>query len=319
MNKAGARARICVVGSINVDIVVRSERLPKPGETISGTSSAIVLGGKGANQAVAAARLGADVLFIGKVGRDSFGDFARSELARFGIDARGILIADDVETGIAAIGIESTGQNAITIVPGANAALTPADLEPFAADIAACDVLLLQCEVPAEVNIAAARMVRNAGGLVIVDPAPVPPGGIQPELWSLASVMTPNETESALLTGADPHAPDFATRAAAVILERGAAAALVKLGAAGVHYQDATMTLRVPAFPVTVVDTVAAGDCFNAAFGVATAERIGSDSALVFAAAAGAVAVSRAGAAAAAPSREEVEQLVRTAPRRVNL
>lgn len=304
------KPRICVVGSINVDIVVRAERLPSPGETLTGSSCAIVLGGKGANQAVAAAKLGADVLLIGKVGNDSFGAFARGDLARFGIDQKGILQSNVEETGIAAIGIDANGQNAITIVAGANGALAPSDLTPFGEDIRNCDVLLLQCEIPPATNLAAARLAKQGDAIVILDPAPVPPEGVAEELLALCDVVTPNETETSLMTGLALESPNFVGDAGGRLLGLGVKTAVIKLGANGACAVSAAEIIKVPAFKVTVVDTVAAGDTFNAAYAVARAERIDGAPALKFASAAAAIAVTRPGAAAASPQRHEVERLL---------
>ncbi|HRJ70402.1 MAG TPA: ribokinase, partial [Beijerinckiaceae bacterium] len=264
-------ARIAVLGSVNVDLVVRAGRLPRPGETLHGESFTLALGGKGANQACAAARLGADVCFIARTGTDGFGDFACDRLAAFGLGLDHLARESAVGAGIAVIAVDSRGENAITIVSGANARLSPADAEAARAELSGSAVLLVQCETPFDASLAAARIVASAGGRVILDPAPAPQAGIPVDLMALADLVTPNETEAALLTGIPVRDRDSALAAARALRESGARAAVVKLGGAGLVYADADSEGFLPPFAVRVVDTVAAGDCFNAGLAVALA------------------------------------------------
>ena len=305
-----ASPRIAVVGSINVDIVVRSRRFVQPGETMHGDSFALALGGKGANQAVAASRLGASVVFVGRTGCDAFGAMARERLASFGLSLATIAESDTVGTGIATIAIDASGQNAITIVAGANADVSAADIARVQADLAGVRALMLQCEIPMATSESAARLVRSQGGVVIFDPAPAPEGGIPAGMMALADVVTPNETEAACLTGVTVSDADSAGAACARLRAMGARTAVVKLGGAGLVYQDGESTGFVPSFRVDTIDTVAAGDCFNAGLAVALSEGIALAPALRFASACGALATTRRGASDAAPTRSEVENLL---------
>ena len=303
-------ARIAVVGSINIDIAVRSARLPKPGETLHGDSFALSLGGKGANQAAASARLGADVTFVGRIGTDMFGDLARQELARFGLAPAFITSDPGAGTGIATIGIDAAGENAITIVSGVNAHVSVADVHAAAYRLSGARALLLQCETPFAASIEAAGLVRASGGVVILDPAPAPREGIPKELLALVDLLTPNESEAMALTGITVNSRESGLAAARKLRETGARGVIIKLGAAGLIYATPEAAGFLPAFNVNAVDTVAAGDCFNAGLAVALGEGARISAALCFAAACGAVAVTRAGAADSAPTRPEAEALV---------
>jgi len=304
------RARIAVVGSINVDIVVRATRFVRPGETMHGDSFALALGGKGANQAVAAAKLGAEVCFVGRTGTDAFGAMARERLAAFGLDLTHVAETTDTGTGIATIAVDSTGQNAITIVAGANARVSPADVAAAADALSRAQMLMLQCETPFAAALAAAQRVRAAGGRVILDPAPAPEEGLPADLLAAADIITPNESEAAILTGIAVSDGDSARAACAALRARGAGIAVVKLGGAGLVYDTGLSGGFLPAFSVRTIDTVAAGDSFNAGLAVALAEGIALPRALRFAAACGALATTKAGASEAAPLRAEVENLL---------
>lgn len=306
--------KIAVLGSINVDIVVRAARLPRPGETLHGESFALTLGGKGANQACAAARLGGDVTFIGRTGNDGFGTFARDRLAAFGLPLTHVATDPASGTGIAIVAIDSHGENAITLVAGANGAVSERDVAAARNGLLAAKVLLLQCETPFEPALAAARIVAGTGGLVILDPAPAPAGGIPPELLALASVVTPNESEAAALTGISVQDRQSALAAARRLRESGANAAVIKLGSAGLVWLDGQSEGFLPPFPVDAIDTVAAGDCFNAGLAHALASGAILGDALRFAAACGACAVTRKGAADAAPTLEEARTLLSAHP-----
>lgn len=290
-----------------MDVAVRAPRLPRPGETLHGDSFALSLGGKGANQAVAACRLGASVRFFGKTGSDGFGAMARERLAAFGLDLRHVATSATSGTGIATIAIDASGQNAITVIAGANADLATADCPGEA--LTGVPVLLLQCETPDAVGLAAADVVRAGGGTVILDPAPVPPGGIRAYIGHV-DLVTPNETEAAALTGLAVTDPESALAAARALVGQGFAAAVVKCGGAGLAYASPAGEGTLPTFTVEVVDTVAAGDCFNAGLGVALAEGRSLGESLHIALACGALAVTRAGAADAAPTRPEVADLL---------
>lgn len=304
-----AAPKIAVVGSINVDIVVRAPRLPKPGETVHGDSFAMTLGGKGANQAVAAARLGGDVAFLARTGADDFGAFARKQLERFELCTRFVSRSASTGTGIATIGVDSAGQNAITIVAGANATLAAGDVEAVAETIRGAGAVLLQCEVPLAVSLAAARIARQAGVPVIFDPAPVPDEGIA-AFTGLVDYLTPNETEAARLTGLPVTTRGEALVAARALRAQGFPAVIVKCGGNGLAFATADSEGEQGPIPVIVEDTVAAGDSFNAGLAVALASPRPFGVALGWARAAGALAVTRKGAAEAAPTAAEVAALL---------
>lgn len=302
-------APIAVVGSVNIDIVVRAPRLPGPGETLHGDSFVLTLGGKGANQAVAAARLGAEVALVARTGADGFGDMARRALTGFGLDLGQVGIAEGGGTGIAAIAVDAAGQNAITIVAGANARLGPADLDAAASALAGARVLMLQGETPIPTSLEAARRVKAGGGQVILDPAPVPAEGIA-AFAGLADIVTPNESEASALTGVAVTDRQTGLAAARRLVAQGFAVAVVKCGAEGVAWSGRLGEGQRAAIPVAAVDTVAAGDCFNAGLAVALAEGRPLADSILWAMAAGALAVTRPGAAEAAPTRAEVAALV---------
>jgi ribokinase len=305
MSASASAPAIAVVGSINMDVAVRTVRLPGPGETVMGGEALLSLGGKGANQAVAAARLGAAVRMIGGVGEDAFGAAALEALAAEGVDLTGVRRWPGA-TGVALITVGGDGQNMITLSPGANARLSPAEISIQAAQLSACKVLLLQNETPPEAAHAAIQLAD--GAVVIADPAPA--AGYDPALIARADILTPNESEATLLTGVAVCDRDSALQAARQLVAKGARTAIVKLGAAGVVHagrlDDGEGEGYVPAPAVAAVDTVAAGDCFNGALAVALAEGAPLREALAFACRAAAIAVTRPGASASMPRRAEM-------------
>jgi ribokinase len=302
---------VAVVGSINCDVIVYVERLPRPGETLLASACRLGLGGKGANQAVAARRLGSAVSLIGRVGDDAFGQAVLGELRRFALDTTLVAVDRDGATGMAMIHVGADGENTIAIVAGGNGALGKAELDEGRAALQAARVLLLQLEVPLATSLAAAAVVRAAGGLAILDPAPAPVGGLADEVLAAIDILTPNETETAALTGVLPRSADDGVAAARALRARGAGTAIVKLGARGAAFSGPSGEGFQPAFPVAAIDSVAAGDCFNGALAHLLAR--GSSSladAVRYAAAAGALSTTRMGAADAAPSLIEVERLL---------
>jgi ribokinase len=299
-----------VFGSINIDVTAYSERLPRPGETLRGERHTLGLGGKGANQAAAAGRLGAPTSLIGRVGNDPFGAEARRILADYGIGESSIRIDDDHGTGIAIIHVERSGENAITIIGGANLAMDDTDVERSSSVFDAAKILLLQLEVPPEASFCAAARGRAAGASVIFDPAPAPRSELVGNLLEAADIITPNEIETEALTGVRPHDQASAIRAAQLLHGKGAAAVLVKLSDKGVLVSTPKAHALIPPFEVRPVDTVAAGDCFNGGLAFALARGDDLFAAARFAAACGALATTRYGAAAAAPTLEEVDRLL---------
>lgn len=295
---------VCVVGSLNMDLVVKAARLPKVGETLTGAEFSTYPGGKGANQAVAAARLGAAVTMVGCVGADAFGAQQLSGLSREGVDVARVRTESGVATGVALIAVDAEGRNMIVVASGANMRLRAGDVDAAAGVIGSARVLLLQLEVPLDVVVRAARLGREAGVLVCLDPAPAVtlPG----DLWPLVDVINPNENEAEVLTGVSVTSIGDAGRAAQTLLQRGARAAVVKLGERGSVYASGTGWTHVPAMPVNALDTTAAGDTFAAALGVALGEGRGLPDAVRFATFAAGLKVTRMGAQSM-PTRGEVE------------
>lgn len=313
----GADVGIVVFGSINVDVTAQVEHLPRRGETMHGTALAFGLGGKGANQAVAARRLGAPVSMIGRVGEDAFADLARTRLAAHGVGTGGVRAVPGAATGTALIAVAADGANTIVVVAGANAALDRQAVAAHQDQVATAQVLLLQLETPAEAIVPAAALVHQRGGLVVLDPAPCPPQGIPSEVLAAVDVVTPNEVEAETMTGIACRDVDGARRAGQVLLDAGALRVVIKLGARGALLMTRSThgghELLLPALPVDAIDTVAAGDCFNAGLAVALAEGRDWPQALALANAAGALSTTRRGAAESAPTRDEVEALLAAA------
>jgi ribokinase len=301
---------IVVIGSLNADLVVRTPRFPAPGETTTGSGFAVYPGGKGANQAVAAGRLGARVAMIGRVGKDDHGLLLRLSLMAAGVDVDPTLDDDAAPTGVAVITIDASGQNQIVLAPGANARLRPEDVERHRSLVEAASVVLLQLEVPLDTVEAAARIARQAGVTVVLDPAPAQREALA--LLPLADVVTPNETELRILVGAapGPTSADEAAAMARVLQVQGARGVVAKLGAAGAIAVTAQGESRWPGHTVKAVDTTAAGDAWNGAFAVALAEGRTIDEAGAFAGAAAAISVTRAGAQPSMATRDEVERFL---------
>ncbi|MEW6504773.1 MAG: ribokinase [Chloroflexota bacterium] len=291
---------IVVVGSLNMDLVVRAPRHPQPGETLIGGEFQTFPGGKGANQAVAAARLGAEVRMIGRVGRDAFGEALLETVQRDGVDATFIRRDEQAATGVALITLDAAGQNTIVVAPGANMRVTPQDIEDSAAAFAGADLLLMQLECPLESVQAAARLAHRHGLQVVLNPAPARP--LPPDLLAQTDYLLPNQPELRLLAEGE----EDVNRAAARLLTRGVRNLVVTLGEEGALLVTPHGQEKLPAFPVKVVDTVAAGDAFAGAFCVALAEGQPLHEAVIWGNAAGAIAVTRPGAQPSMPTREEL-------------
>jgi ribokinase len=304
---------IAVFGSINMDVIAYLDRLPKPGETLHGSSYKMGLGGKGANQAVAAKKLGNDVIFIGRTGSDFFGEAARAELTSYEIDLARIRRDETSATGIAIIKVGEGGQNMISVIAGANAAVDASDADDARGDLGRCRVLLLQLEVPLKASLAAAKILRAHEGTVILDPAPIPSQPLPPEVVTAIDIVTPNESETAGLLGWQPATPADGERAARDLKAKGFRAAVVKLGARGVAFSGPDSQGFVPPFKVAAIDTVAAGDSFNGGLASALDEGKPLAAAVRFAAACGALSTTRKGASAAAPTRAEIDAFLKRA------
>ncbi|MBF6613074.1 MAG: ribokinase [Chloroflexi bacterium] len=302
---------ICIVGSINMDLVVRTPALPVPGQTVLGGPFATFPGGKGANQAVAAVRAGGQVAMVGCIGEDAYGPMLHAGLLDEGIDVSLVRTQAGSATGVALIAVNPRGQNTIIVAPGANAALTLKDLERSSEVIRSAAVLLLQLEVPLPVVAAAAQMARRAGTPVILNPAPAPPvNDSLLDLLALVDVLVPNETEAATLTAyqrGDSTDPELMARA---LHELGAGAVVITLGEGGVFVLDGDRTYRQAPFSVRAVDATAAGDAFTGALALALAENRTLQEAVRWGAAAGALAAATAGAQPSLPSRASIQKLL---------
>jgi ribokinase len=303
-------AKIVVVGSINMDLVVRAPHIPIPGETVLGREFGTFSGGKGANQAVAAARQGADVTLIGRVGADAFGQKLVADLQTDGIDTHYIGMDASVSSGVALITLDAAGQNSIVVAPGANHQVSPVHIKAAATAFRDADLLLLQLETPLETAIAAAEQAKAYNVRVVLNPAPaqVLPG----YLLSLVDVLIPNETETALLTGLPVEGHAYVESAGRKLLDAGVGCVVITLGEQGaILVQRDQPPRHAASFPVEVVDTTAAGDSFVGAFAVAFAEGLPLDEAAIRGCAAGGLAATRLGAQPSIPTKVEVDELLR--------
>jgi len=299
-------SNILVIGSLNADLVVRAPRFPAPGETISGEDLAIIPGGKGANQAVAAARQGAQVSMLGRVGSDSFGPTLTQNLQTNNVDTTHVY-TDASATGTAIIVVDASGQNSIVLSPGANGKVTLADVDafPFQEE----KMLLLQLEIPLETVTHAASLARQNGLRVILNPAPARP--IPDSLLADVDILIPNESELQLLSGQSVTDTDSAKAAAHILLEKGVKTVIVTLGANGALLVTDEKTTHVSTFKVDVVDTTAAGDAFISGLAAALLKGKSLEEAVHYGNASGALAATKFGAQPSLPTQNEVEQLLR--------
>ena len=297
---------VTIFGSANMDLVVQVPRIPEAGETLTGSAFTLGLGGKGSNQAVAAARLGANTAFVGRVGDDAYGTAVREGLLSAGVDIAALNRDATAATGVALVVVADNGENTIIVVPGANGAVDSHDLQNLGHRLAGGGVLLVQLELPMPMVVAAVVAAGQHRVRVILDPAPAPAGGLPAELYAPHVILTPNESEAAALVGYGLDTDAAAERAARTLLERGVSAVVLKLGERGICWAQDGDVGWAPALPVVVRDTVGAGDAVNGALGVALDEGSPFPEAVRWAVAAGAVAVTRAGAFAAMPTRAEV-------------
>ncbi len=298
-------ARVCVVGSSNIDLTFRTPRLPRPGETVSGHTFHVGFGGKGANQAVTAARLGARVTMVGRVGRDAFGEQTLDNYRRHGIDTAHVSVDAERPTGTAAIVVDDDARNCILVVAGANAGLIPDDVRAAAAAIRCADVLLCQLEVSVETTLEAFRVAKAAGVRTILSPAPA--ASLPDELLRLTDLCVPNETEVELLTGQVAATVSEAEIAALALLRRGPQVVLVTLGERGVLVVEPGAAEHAAGLPVEAIDPTGAGDTFTGALAVFLAEGLTLRDATRRANAVAALSVTRLGAQAACPTRAEAE------------
>jgi len=304
---------ILVIGSLNADLVVRAPRFPQPGETISGENLQILPGGKGANQAVAAARLGTSVSMLGRVGKDTFGDFLLDNLQVNKVDSQ-LVQRDDASTGTAIIVVDANGQNSIVLSPGANGKVSPADVRTVS--ISGFKLLLLQLEIPIETVLSAAQRAKESGLRVLLNPAPA--RSLPDELISLPDFLVPNETELGLLTDQTVNDISSAENASKRLLKRGAQRIIVTLSANGALIVTKENTKHIPSFRVNVVDTTAAGDAFIGGFASALLQNIALEEAVRYGCACGALSTTKFGAQPSLPTKEEVENFISKAPAAVS-
>lgn len=303
-------AHLVVIGSSNTDMVIKSARLPKPGETVTGGQFYMAAGGKGANQAVAAARLGAHVTFVARVGTDMFGNQAIENYDDEGIDTELIIRDPEHPTGVALIIVDEQGENLIAVASGANHAMTPADVDGAATRIREADLLLLQLEIPLEVVRYAAHVASEVGTPVILDPAPAQP--LDSELLGHVTYLTPNESEAERLTGISVRDKPSARQAAEKLLAAGAKNVIITLGDQGALVASPEQIQHVPGFRVEAKDCTAAGDAFNAGLAVAIAQGKPLIEAVRYGHVVAALSVTRLGAQPSLPTAAEVGQFVQS-------
>ncbi len=299
---------IYIIGSSNTDMVVKAKRLPSPGETILGGTFLMNAGGKGANQAVAAARLGGQVSLIANLGDDLFGREALDQFKNENINTNFITLDANHPSGVALINVDEQGENCIAVAPGANSNLTPKLLEAFFSFLKAPAMVLVQLEIPLSTVEFIIEQCDARGIPVIVNPAPAQL--IRTEVWKQVSVITPNESEAELLTGISITDDRSAKQAAGILHEKGIKNVVLTLGKRGAYWSDETNEGFVASPSVNSIDTTAAGDCFSGALAVALAEKVSLEYAVRFACVAASISVTRMGAQAAMPSREEVNEIL---------
>ncbi|WP_409227089.1 ribokinase [Gudongella sp. SC589] len=295
---------VIVVGSLNMDLVVRAPKIPRPGETVLGSDFKQVPGGKGANQADAASKLGAETAMLGAVGKDSMGDQLIQALKKDGVNVEMVLKKENLPTGVAAIVVEDSGNNAITVAPGANSALTPDDLSGMEKVFEKAKVMLVQLETPIDTVKASLRMARKNNVTTILNPAPATE--LDDEIFSLVDILTPNETELELLSGMETDSIEKIEAAGKHLLKKGVSKLIITLGSQGsIHIEKDFVKLH-PAYSVKAVDTTAAGDSFNAALAVSLAKGEPMENAITFATKVGAMTVTKHGAQTSLPLMGEV-------------
>ncbi len=298
-------SRVAVIGSANVDLTTFSDRFPRSGETIFGQRFDLGFGGKGANQAVAARRCGAEVVMVAKVGDDLFGEATLRNFKSIGIDTTYVRVVPGVSSGVAPIFVEPNGQNRIIVIKGANDKLTPADVDAAAEALRTVDTVVLQFEIPLETIYHAVKFARANNIRCIVNPAPAHPADFA-QLFA-ADYFTPNETEAEAISGVTVHSPDDARKAASVLLARGFGRIIITLGEAGVLLATSDSAEIIPPFKVTPVDTTGAGDAFSGSFAAFLGEGLAEREALRRANLYAAISTLRIGTQKSYPSRAEFD------------
>ena len=299
--------KIVVIGSSNTDMVIKSEKLPAPGETVLGGTFLMNPGGKGANQAVAAARLGGRVTFICKTGDDLFARRAEEGYRQEGIDTAFMLCNAEVPSGVALITVDAKGENCIAVAPGANNTLLPADIEQARSEIESADLVIMQLEIPLETVICAARIAHESGVKVLLNPAPA--SALPEELLRMVDVLIPNRGEASALTNIEVTDWETAERAARVLHGYGVGSVLITLGAYGALCFDGSECTHIAPIKEKTVDTTAAGDTFCGALCVAQAEERDLEQAARFASLVASISVTRLGAQNSVPYRREIDDI----------
>jgi ribokinase len=297
-----------VVGSSNMDLVVKAARIPAPGETILGGEFLMVAGGKGANQAVAAVKLGAKVFFVARLGNDLFGRKSLDNFRLEGLDTTYVSLTSDAPSGVALIAVDQAGNNAIVVAPGANARLSPDDVRRAEAEIRSAGAVVAQLEVPMATVQCVAEIAHDAGVPFLLNPAPAQ--WLSPSLLKVVSVLTPNESEARILTGVEVVDANSARKAAEMLLSTGVKAVIVTLGSKGFLLAEGNTTELVPAMEVKAVDTTAAGDAFAGSLAVGLAQGQSLREAALFANRVAAFSVTRLGAQPSMPTRNELEEFI---------
>jgi len=300
--------KIVVVGSSNTDMIIKVPHVPVPGETIIGGKFSIAAGGKGANQAVAAARAGGDVTFIARIGDDMFGQQAKDGFVKDNINVDHVLSDKDAPSGVALIFVGEDGQNSIAVASGANANLSPSDVQAASDAISTSDILIMQLETPLETVQKAASIASESGVKVILNPAPAQ--ALSDNILRNISILTPNESESELLTGINVETEKDAAAAADALMAKGIETVIITMGPKGAFVATADSKELVSGFSVKAVDATAAGDVFNGTLAVAIAEGKPLKKAVSFANAAAALSVTKLGAQPSAPTREEIDKFL---------
>ena len=298
--------KIVIIGSSNTDLVLRVEHFPQAGETIMGSDFMTAQGGKGANQAVAVARLGGEAVFVARLGSDAFGEVTLAALRSEGIDTRHVALTDGVASGVATITVDSHGENCIVVAGGANLLLSPEDVDKAAADIRSAALLLMQLETPLPALIQAARLAHDSGVRVVLNPAPYPKKPLPAELLQNVDIIIPNETEAAYMTGIQVVDDASALAAIRKMQSMGVKEAIITVGKQGAYTLCDDQLVRVPAVEVKAVDTTAAGDTFCGALCVALTKGMPMADAIRIACKAASISVTRRGAQPSVPTAAEV-------------
>jgi len=304
------KKKIVVVGSSNTDMIIKVSRIPKPGETIIGGEFSTAAGGKGANQAVSAVRAGGEVVFITRVGEDMLGEQAVSGFIKDGINVENVIRDKRTPSGVALIFVDSEGENSIAVASGANANISPKDIEKASDVIAEASIILMQLEIPLVTVRTVVEIAASRGVPVILNPAPAQP--LEDDLLREIFILTPNESEAELLTGIKVENEKGAAKATDILLGKGISIVLITLGPRGVYVVGSDYRGIVPAFSVKAVDSTAAGDVFNGVLAVSLAENKSLIDAVLFSNAAAALSVTKLGAQTSAPYRVDIESFLKS-------